>query len=84
MRTLAWFSCGAASAVAAKLTPGATLVYCATGSEHSDNERFMADVSAWCDRPVTILASEDYAERGMSGPSAAIWRELMARPARSS
>jgi hypothetical protein len=32
-RTIAWFSCGAASAIAVKLT-GAQPVYCETGAEH--------------------------------------------------
>jgi len=54
-------SAGAASAVAAKLTPGATLAYCETGSEHPDNERFLADVSAWCDRPIERIRSDKYA-----------------------
>ena len=35
-RTIGWFSCGAASAIAVKLT-GAQPVYCETGAEHPDN-----------------------------------------------
>ena len=42
-RTISWFSCGAASAVATKLMPDAEPVYCETGSEHPDNERFFFD-----------------------------------------
>lgn len=44
-RVVVWFSCGAASAVAAWLTlndqhgNGAELVYCDTGSEHPDRRR---------------------------------------------
>lgn len=61
MRTVVWVSAGAASAVAAKLTPGAVLAYCETGSEHPDNERFLRDVSKWCGRPVERLHSDKYA-----------------------
>lgn len=42
MRTLSWFSAGAASAVATKLMlleGPCEAVYCETGSEHPDNER---------------------------------------------
>jgi hypothetical protein len=62
MRTLAWFSCGAASAVACKLTPAAEPVYCETGAEHPDNERFLADCERWFDRPVTRLKSKRYVD----------------------
>ena len=60
MRTLSWFSCGAASAVATKLTPDAEPVYCETGAEHPDNERFFTDCEAWFGRKVTRLKSEKY------------------------
>jgi hypothetical protein len=53
-RLLGWFSCGAASAVAVKLT-GAEPVYCEAGSEHPDNERFLADCERWFGAPVTRL-----------------------------
>lgn len=62
MRTIAWFSCGAASAVAAKLVPGSLPVYCETGSEHPDNARFMADCEAWLGQPVIRIRSADYAD----------------------
>jgi hypothetical protein len=58
-RTIGWFSCGAASAVACKLT-GAMPVYCETGAEHPDNERFLADCERWFGREVTRLRSPDY------------------------
>lgn len=61
MRQLGWFSCGAASAVAVKLT-GAEPVYCETGAEHPDNERFLADCQAWFGKPVTRLHSERYTD----------------------
>jgi hypothetical protein len=63
-RTICWFSCGAASAIATRLAlrdnPDAIVAYCATGSEHPDNERFMADCSEWFDAPVIRLQSEKY------------------------
>jgi len=61
MRTIGWFSCGAASAVAVKLT-GALPVYCETGSEHPDNERFLLDCSKWFGRSVERLKSIRYAD----------------------
>jgi hypothetical protein len=62
IRTLAWFSCGAASAVATKLTAEAEPVYCETGAEHPDNERFLADCEQWFGRKVTRLKSDKYAD----------------------
>lgn len=53
MRIAVWFSCGAASAVAAKVTleayPGADVrvVNNPVAEEHSDNERFLKDVEQW-------------------------------------
>lgn len=61
-RTLSWFSCGAASAVATKLLPDAVPVYCETGSEHPDNERFLADCERWFDRQVVRLRSDKYSD----------------------
>lgn len=68
-RVVVWFSCGAASAVAAKLTLDqyrgsieTVLAYCDTGSEHPDNARFLADCERWLDHPVTILRSPDHAD----------------------
>lgn len=61
-RTLSWFSCGAASAVATKLTPDAVPVYCATGAEHPDNKRFMADCAKWFGREVLELKSDQYTD----------------------
>lgn len=65
-RTLCWFSCGAASAVATKLTlvdhPDAIPVYCETGAEHPDNERFLADCEAWFGKPIARIRSAEYAD----------------------
>jgi 3'-phosphoadenosine 5'-phosphosulfate sulfotransferase (PAPS reductase)/FAD synthetase len=62
VRTLCWFSCGAASAVATRLvlrdTPDALIVYCETGSEHPDNKRFMADCVRWFNAPIQSIKSD--------------------------
>lgn len=60
-RVLCWFSCGAASAVATRLArrehdPAQVVIaYCETGSEHPDNERFLADCERWFNAPVERL-----------------------------
>ena len=51
-RTISWFSCGAASAVASKLAhdarPDTLVIYHDLHeSEHPDNARFLADVEQW-------------------------------------
>jgi len=60
-RTIAWFSCGAASALAAKLTDSIP-VYCETGAEHPDNERFLRECEQWFGRSVTRIKSERYSD----------------------
>lgn len=68
-RVIAWFSCGAASAVAAKMAiekygplgHEVEVVYCDTSAnEHPDNIRFSVDVSMWVGRPITLIGSEKY------------------------
>lgn len=65
-RVLVWFSCGAASAVAAKLAvekygDRAEVLYCDTlAYEHPDNQRFLSDIEAWIGKPIKILKSEKY------------------------
>lgn len=84
-RVVVWFSCGAASAVAAKTAiakyGAVEVVYCDTSkSEHEDNPRFMADVAAWIGQPIKVICSEKYADidevfekrRYMSGIKGAI------------
>lgn len=68
-RVLCWFSCGSASAVAAKLAIekyGAgrvEVLYCDTLKfEHPDNLRFLRDVEKWLGREIKILKSEKYAD----------------------
>lgn len=66
-RVIAWVSAGAASAIAGKLAQrkyGSRVVfaYCETGSEHEDNERFLADIERWYEQPIIRLRSEKYAD----------------------
>ena len=85
-RRVAWFSCGAASAVLAKMATeehgdDCEVVYCDTSSsEHPDNERFFADIERWIGRPITRIKSTKYdtvddvfeQRRFMSSPRGAI------------
>lgn len=65
-RVIAWFSCGGASAVAAKLAiekygTRAVIVHCDTlASEHPDNRRFFDDVQAWLGREIVTIRSTEY------------------------
>lgn len=63
-RVISWFSCGAASAVATKLifeTNNKVLpVYCETGAEHPDNERFLSDCEKWFGVSVYRLKSTKF------------------------
>lgn len=65
-RTVCWFSCGAASAVATKLTlkdsENVTIAYCETGAEHPDNERFLADCEAWFGQEIVRIRSPHFAD----------------------
>ena len=65
MNTVSRFSCGAASAVATKLAlterPDTVVVYIDPGSEHPDNERFLADCQEWFGKEIIILKSDKYA-----------------------
>ena len=69
-RTIHWFSCGAASAVATKLSLADNarsheddrIVYCETGSEHQDNERFLADCERWFGRSILRIKNPAFAD----------------------
>jgi hypothetical protein len=67
-RVLAWFSCGSASACAAKLAvekygDRCEVLYCDTlAYEHPDNRRFLADVERWIGKPIKILKSDKYTD----------------------
>jgi hypothetical protein len=69
VRTVVWFSAGAASAVAAKLIlaehppdlyTGPVIVYTDPGSEHEDNKRFIGDCEEWFGHEVIRLRSDRY------------------------
>jgi len=94
-RIVVQFSCGAASAVAAKLalslygtTHDVQLVNAFLANEHADNRRFLADCQIWLDRQITVLADEKYGsdiiqvfrrERYMKGPQGAPCTKLLKR-----
>lgn len=65
-RIVCHFSCGAASAVATKLTlkafaPENIVIFNAfIVEEDSDNRRFLADCEKWFGHPVTVLRDEEY------------------------
>lgn len=73
-RRVVHFSCGAASAVAAKLTVAKhrdhmVIVNAWLAEEHPDNERFRDDCQRWLGFPITVLRDERH------GASArAVWR----------
>jgi hypothetical protein len=83
-RIVAWFSCGAASAVAAKEAikkyGDVTVVYCDTmPNEHPDNQRFFYDIQSWLGQEIVVIKSPDVttieqvfdARKFMSGPHGA-------------
>ena len=64
MRTVSWFSCGAASAVATKLAIASgepiTVAYCEVAEEHPDNARFLRDCEKWFGQKIIILGNDKY------------------------
>lgn len=67
-RVVCWFSAGAASAVATKLTLAehghdrVTVAYTDPGSEHPDNKRFLDDCEAWFRHPILRLRSDRFTD----------------------
>ena len=66
-RNLIWFSCGASSAMAAKLairkygSSSCDIVYCDTlESEHPDNARFISDCEGWFGKDIIRIRSDRY------------------------
>ena len=61
---IAWFSCGATSAVACKIAlslyKDVQVYYIDTGSGHPDNTRFLADCEQWYGQPIHILRSDKH------------------------
>jgi hypothetical protein len=65
MRVVSWFSCGATSAVASKLTyekyrevMPVEIVYIDTHSEHPDNKRFLLDCQDWIGQEIISISSK--------------------------
>ena len=63
-RTVSWFSCGAASAVATKLAitdyRNVEVVYCEIIEEHPDNKRFLKDCERWFGQEIKIIGNDKY------------------------
>lgn len=62
-RTVCWFSCGAPSAVAAKIAISegpAIVVYTEVIEEHEDNKRFLADCEKWLGQSIVRIKNEKY------------------------
>lgn len=61
---IAWFSCGATSAVACKIAlkmySDVRIVYIDTGSGHNDNERFLLECEKWYEKPIERIRSTKY------------------------
>ena len=55
-RKVSWFSCGAASAIATKLSNPDVIAYCETGSEDYDNKRFMTECEKWFEKEITGIS----------------------------
>lgn len=82
-KVIAWFSCGATSAVATKFAIDAydnvEVYYIDTGGEHPDNQRFLRDCQEWFGREVHVRKSHVYATpmevfrgtRFLNGPNGA-------------
>lgn len=66
MRYVCHFSCGAASAVATKLTlhefghDNVLIINAFIQEEHEDNRRFAADCEKWFEHPIMVLRDEKY------------------------
>jgi len=67
MMIAVWFSCGAASAVAAKLTidrygssHDIRIVNNPVAEEHEDNRRFLEDVSQWLSKDIEIASNSKF------------------------
>jgi len=81
-----WFSCGAASAVAAKLTlekygqdNKVSVVNNPIKEEHEDNQRFLRDVEEWLNHPIQFATRNKYPSQSCKD----VWadRRFMSGPA---
>jgi hypothetical protein len=62
MKKISWFSCGAASAIATKLSNPDFIIYSETGSEDEDNERFLNDCEQWFGKAILRLKNTKFAD----------------------
>jgi hypothetical protein len=65
MRTVCWFSCGAASAVATKIALAESkgeliIAYTEVKEEHPDNKRFLVECEEWFGQKIEILGNDFY------------------------
>lgn len=93
-RVICWFSCGAPSAIAAKITlaehPDAQIFRIVIKSEHEDSNRFASEVAAWLGRPIHELSARRYkdhfevihGERYINGPYGAKCSAVLKREVR--
>lgn len=83
-RIVVWFSCGAASAVAAKLTIetypkcDVRVVNNPVIEEDEDNRRFLVDVQAWLGVPIEVASNARYPD--CSAESVWVARRFMSSP----
>lgn len=92
-RIVVQYSCGAASAVAAKLAiaehgDSVQIVNAFIREEHEDNRRFLTNCEQWFDKPVTVIGSAKYdystvnvfrRERFLKGPGGAPCSKMLKR-----
>jgi len=66
MRRVISFSCGASSAVLAKMATqrynNTVVVYCDPGGEHESNKRFLKDIETWIRQPIVVLKNPKYVD----------------------
>lgn len=64
LKTIAWFSCGATSAVACKMAlekyKDVEIYYIETGSHHEDNRRFKYECEEWFNHDIITLQSSKF------------------------
>lgn len=74
MRYVSNFSCGAASAVATKITlaeqSSVVIVNAFVQEEHEDNRRFLADCEVWFGQSIIVLRDEKYGASAIE-----VWRQ---------
>jgi len=68
-KVIAWFSCGATSAVACHLAiekygkDNVRIIYFKIDSAHNDNDRFIKDCEGWYDKKIDVWQSEKYSDQ---------------------